>query len=355
MSAAVSVLPSLPSGLEAHEPPEARGLRRDDVRLMVSSGDRDPVHAAFPELPGFLDPGDLLVINTSGTIAAALDTTAPDGQPLRLHLSGRLPGGSWLVEVRRPRGAASLPYGGDLGGSVLPLPGGGTAALWRHYPGSNRLWLAEVRLPLSLLPYLERWGRPIRYAYVEEEWPIEAYQTVYATEPGSAEMPSAGRPISADVITALVARGVGISPLVLHTGVSSLEGDEAPYPEWFSVPSFTADRVNQARAGGRRVVAVGTTVVRALESVVDGARVHPGEGWTDVVVTPDRGAKSVDGLLTGLHDPRASHLAMLEAVAGGGALERAYAAAVERGYRWHEFGDSHLLLREPSRPGVRSQ
>jgi S-adenosylmethionine:tRNA ribosyltransferase-isomerase len=189
-------------------------------------------------------------------------------------------------------------------------------------------------------------GRPIRYGYVDRPWPIGAYQNVYVTEPGSAEMPSAGRPFTPEVITRLVAKGVDVAPLVLHTGVASLEADELPYPERVKVPATTAERVNVAHAGGHRVVAVGTTVVRALETAAGrSGRVEPYDGWTDLVITPERGVVVVDGLLTGWHEPEASHLLLLEAVAGRELLERSYGASLADGYRWHEFGDVHLILR----------
>jgi S-adenosylmethionine:tRNA ribosyltransferase-isomerase len=129
--------------------------------------------------------------------------------------------------------------------------------------------------------------------------------------------------------------------------VASLEAHETPYPERYEVPGPTARLVNATHAAGGRVVAVGTTVVRALETAVDDdGIVHPGHGWTDLVVTPERGVRAVDGLLTGWHEPEASHLLMLEAVAGRRALELAYGAALAAGYRWHEFGDIHLILPE---------
>ena len=196
-----------------------------------------------------------------------------------------------------------------------------------------------------MLTFLAVHGRPIRYGYVTRDWPLDVYQNVYAREPGSAEMPSAGRPFTPELITRLVAKGVGVTPLVLHTGVSSLEANEHPYPEWYRVAPSTAARVNQTHAGGGRVIAIGTTVVRALETVADrSGLVHSGEGWTDLVVTPERGVFSVDGMLTGWHEPEASHLLMLEAVAGRPVLDVSYAAAVDEGYLWHEFGDVHLLL-----------
>jgi S-adenosylmethionine:tRNA ribosyltransferase-isomerase len=316
---------------------------------MVSVGDRAPIHARAHQLASFLDPGDLVVINTSATVPAAVDAAAVGGEFVVVHLSTELPTGLWLVELRRPvDGAASLPHDGDFGGIDLHLPGRATVHVLGRMPGSVRLWVASLDLGEPVIDYLERWGHPIRYRYVPATWPIDAYRNAYALEPGSAEMPSAGRSVTAEVITSLVARGVGVTPLVLHTGVASLEKHELPYPERYRVPVETAARVNATHALGGRVIAIGTTVVRALESVTteDGVT-HPGEGWTDLVITPARGVRAVDGLLTGWHEPEATHLQMLEAVAGRCPLERAYPEAVREGYHWHEFGDAHLLLPSP--------
>jgi S-adenosylmethionine:tRNA ribosyltransferase-isomerase len=337
---------ALPMGREAHEPAEARGLRRDGVRLLVSIGPEEPVHARFIDLPRQLAEGDLLVVNTSATVPAALDVETGADPAMRLHVSTRLPGELWLAEARIAAGVASTPFHGDLTGTTLRLPDGGTARMLQRFAGSQRLWMVTLELPMEITAYLHRWGQPIRYTYVNDAWPISAYQTVFATTPGSAEMPGAGRPFSHEVITALTVAGVGICPVTLHTGVSSLEGGEDPYPEPYSVPADTARRINETHTAGRRVIAVGTTVVRALETVTDATgTVHPGAGWTDLVVTPARGVAAVDGLLTGLHEPAASHLQMLEAISGPVALRAAYAAAVDAGYLWHEFGDSHLVIR----------
>jgi S-adenosylmethionine:tRNA ribosyltransferase-isomerase len=237
------------------------------------------------------------------------------------------------------------------GGEVLALPAGATAEVVAAWPPStpavagSRLWLAVLRTPAPVPTWLERHGRPIRYRYVDRDWPLSAYQTVFATEPGSVEMPSAARPFTPEVVTRLVARGIDVAPLVLHCGVASLEEGETPYAEQYRVPADTARRIELARRTGGRVVAVGTTVVRALETVVDDAgTVHPGKGWTELVVTPERGVRAVDGLVTGWHEPAASHLLLLEAVAGRALLEASYAAALDEGYKWHEFGDSHLIL-----------
>jgi S-adenosylmethionine:tRNA ribosyltransferase-isomerase len=180
---------------------------------------------------------------------------------------------------------------------------------------------------------------------VTDAFPISAYQTVYAQLEGSAEMASAGRAFTRSMLACLRARGVGIAKLVLHTGVASLELHEVPFDEWYEVPLRTAERIREVKQLGGRVIAVGTTVVRALESSVDAnGDVIASRGWTDLVITPERGVHVVDGLLTGLHEPRATHLQMLEAIAGRETIEKAYAAALEHEYLWHEFGDLHLLV-----------
>jgi S-adenosylmethionine:tRNA ribosyltransferase-isomerase len=353
----------LPSALEASEPPEARGLRRDEVRLMVSHlADNSIVHSSFTDLPEFLRAGDTLVINTSGTMNAALPARSADGRSLTVHLSTRLPADLWVVELRSSSGDEPVLDG--QAGEVLALPDGASIVLQTPYlteqrkrgGGTNRLWISTLNLPVSLNEYLDRYGSPIRYRYVRESWPSSYYQTVYATEVGSAEMPSAGRAFTPELITRLVAKGVQIMPLLLHTGVASLEDDEPPYEEFYRVPPETAAAVNVARNAGRRIVAVGTTVVRALETVTDrDGATHPGEGWTDLYITPERGIRSVNAMLTGLHEPRSTHLSMLEALTGRASvcsaatagrkhLESAYFEALDRGYLWHEFGDLHLIL-----------
>ena len=345
-----NLLFTLPPDLEAAEPPEARGLSRDAVRLMVSHYETDMVaHTQFTRIADHLTAGDVLVINTSGTLPAALPATRADGSALELHLSTHLPADLWLVEPRTITDKGTLPFPAVNAGDVLNLPDGGSVTLhtpYRHHARiSPRLWVASVNVPIALSTYLQQHGFPIRYGYVKQAWPIEAYQTVYVTEAGSAEMPSAGRAFTTDLITRLVAKGVQVAPLILHTGVASLESDEPPYEEYYRVPTTAARIVNEARRDGRRVVAVGTTVIRALETVSDAdCTVHPGEGWTSLMITPERGLHVVNGLLTGLHEPHATHLMMLEALAGRPHLQISYAQALEQQYLWHEFGDLHLIL-----------
>jgi S-adenosylmethionine:tRNA ribosyltransferase-isomerase len=345
--------------LTATEPPEARGLSRDAVRLLVGAPGGIS-HHRFTDLPELLAPGDVLVVNRSGTLPAAVDV---DGSDVVMHVSTSRPDGGWLVELRRRNGNATKPYPGGSPGDRLRLAGGATVTLHARV---GRLWQADLDTP-SVPGYLLAHGRPIRYSYVERDWPLSAYQTVFSAEPGSAEMPSAARPFTPELVTRLVTAGVVVAPITLHTGVASLESPEPPYPEWYAVPPATARLVSQARAAGARVIAVGTTATRAIETVADpDGTVRPGTGWTDLVLTPGslrverelgrsprspwtrkgRGVRAIDGLLTGFHAPTASHLWLLAAVAGERLLARCYAEAEAEGYRWHEFGDLNLLLRK---------
>jgi S-adenosylmethionine:tRNA ribosyltransferase-isomerase len=374
----------------ASQPPEARGLTRDGVRLLAATPD-GLVHARFRDLPRFLAPGDLLVVNTSATLAAALPAQRTGGRAVTVHLSNQLDNGTWLVELRQGQ-AGPRRLSDGVPGEVITLPGGGSVTLLRPYPdpAATRIWEAAVTTGDGPVHgYLARHGQPIRYSYVPDQWPLTSYQTVFAHSPGSAEMPSAARPFSADLVTRLIAAGVVLAPITLHTGVASLEAGEAPLPEWFEVPQPTADLVNLTLAAGRRVIAVGTTCTRALESAVAGsggqagpvgdtvadpvpgpvgdtvadplpgpvadpvaATVTAASGWTSLVLGPEHPARVVTGLITGWHEAGASHLALLEAVAGRTLVEASYREAEAAGYLWHEFGDSCLLL--PPVPAARS-
>ena len=332
----------------APAPAEARGLSREDVRLLVGS-DAGITHARFRDLPDHLRAGDLVVVNDSATIPGEFDAESARGGPVVLHLATPLDDGTWVVEIRTPTDGARAVLDAEPGDRfaahaiavtlVEPYPRAGSSPTGT----GNRLWRAHVDGPLD--DHLRRHGRPIAYGYLPRRYPLSAYQTVFATQPGSAEMPSAARPFSHGVVTRLVSKGVAVAPVTLHTGVSSQEAGEAPQAERFAVPAATARLVNAVRAGGGRVVAAGTTVTRALESAVsdDGIVVATG-GWTERVVTPADPPRVVNGLITGWHDPHASHLLLVEAVAGRELTQRAYEAAVAGEYLWHEFGDSALLL-----------
>ena len=326
---------------DAHEDSEFHGLDRRDVALLVASRSTgELVHACFAELGQFLHAGDLLVVNTSATLPAAVPARL-DGRPVELHLSTPAGPRDWVVELRT---TDRLPLHAPTG-ERLELPGGVDAELLAPYLGSMRLSVARLFLDEPVEDYLARHGHPIRYRHTETDLPIDAYETVFARDPGSAEMPSAARPFTAELVTELVSDGVLVAPVTLHCGVSSLETGESPYPERYDVPPETARLVNAVRDWGGRVTAVGTTVVRALETVAapDGT-VSAGSGLTNLIVTPERGLHAIDGLITGWHEPESSHLSLLEAAAGPELLQHSYHAAHAAGYRFHEFGDSHLIL-----------
>ena len=344
MSAALAF--ALPAALEAREPPEARGLRRDQVRLLVAERAAGTVeHTSFAAIGDLLAPGDLLVLNTSATVAAAAAVTRADGTEARVHVSTRAPGlgPEWRVVELRTADGAKPQRPADR--ERLRLPGdGGHLHVVAPYLGSARLVLASHDGPVSLDEHLWSHGIPISYGYVSRRWPLSVYQNVYATVPGSAEMASAGRPFTPELITRLAASGVRVAPIVLHAGVSSPERHEPPFPEYYEVPADTARLVAATREWGGRVIAVGTTVVRALESAASSGGVEAASGWTRLVIEPGRELRAVDGLITGWHEPEASHLQMLEAIGGRELLDRSYDAALAEGYLWHEFGDSHLIL-----------
>ncbi|MGZ4603297.1 MAG: S-adenosylmethionine:tRNA ribosyltransferase-isomerase [Kineosporiaceae bacterium] len=357
-----------PAGSDATEPPERRGLSRDGVRMLLATGNRTD-HLHFRDLPTVLAPGDLVVVNTSATLPAALHgrlRAVTGATPVPVHVATALDGSTWVLEVRRRDGRG--PQLHLTAGLRVDLPDGVEATLVspcpQADPGGTRLWRVAVRRVShggadasrvdvvgpapELTAYLARHGRPITYGYLRAEFPLGDYQTIFALQPGSAEMPSAGRPFTERLVLDLATRGIAVVPIVLHAGVSSPELHEPPAPERFAVSASTARLVNAARAGGGRVVAVGTTVVRALETCADAhGIVRARTGWTDLVLGPDRPAHAVTGVVTGLHEPEASHLLLLEAVAGPLLVARAYAAVTAQGaprYLWHEFGDSMLLL-----------
>lgn len=345
------------SQLEAQEfapaPAERRGLARDQVQLLVAS-ERGITHTRFHRLDEHLEAGDVVVVNNSATVAAAVDGVSDRHGPVVLHLATPLDDATWVVEVRRPPDAARAVLDAQPGDRIDLVGGAAAVHLLEPYPApgssptgaGNRLWRATADGDLAAAA--RRLGRPIAYGYLDARYPLTDYQTVFGHRPGSAEMPSAGRPFSADLVTRLVAKGVLVTPITLHTGVSSQEAGEAPQAERFEVPPSTAAVVNAVRAGGGRVIAVGTTATRALESAVevdrDGPHVVPTSGWTTRIVSPADPPRVTDGLVTGWHDPNASHLLLVEAVAGAQLTRRAYTAASVSGYLWHDFGDSCLLL-----------
>jgi S-adenosylmethionine:tRNA ribosyltransferase-isomerase len=354
----------LPPNLEAAAPPEARGLRRDGVRLMVVDRDSGAVwHTRFSDLPLLLRPGDLLVANDSRTLPASLLGWTASGAPLELRLAGR-DGDRWAGL------ALGVPSSGDPAlvptdarppapvlapGDRLTFAGGlGASVIARHDEVPAMVWIRFDLAGAALLGALHRAGQPVRYAYVPERWGLHHYQTLFAAAPGSAEMPSAGRAFTVQTLHDLRARGVGLATISLHAGLSTYgdpEVDRRFVPaEPYRLPAATAAAVERCRAAGGRVIAVGTTVVRTLETATtpDG-RVAAGAGVTRLRIDADHKLRAVDGLLTGLHEPEASHLDLLRAFLTTAQLRAAYGEALSRGYLWHEFGDVCLIAPDVDR------
>jgi S-adenosylmethionine:tRNA ribosyltransferase-isomerase len=341
----------LPTDLVARVPPERRGVARDHVRLLVIDRHTARVeHTRFDRVGEYLRPGDLLVFNSSRTLPAVLDGCATGGGPcVEVRLAEHLPDDSWL--------ALLVCRGDDLFGCGLreglriDFGQGLTAVVHGRDQDVPRLWKIRFsRTGVELIDLLYRLGKPVRYEYVAEPWGLDYYQTVYAREPGSAEMPSAGRAFTWRLLFGLQRRGVEAVHIVLHTGLSSFLDDDLDAlhlasEEEYHISEGAAARINRARETGRRVIAIGTTVVRALESAVgpDG-RVRSGHGYTRLRVTADHTLRAVDGLLTGLHAPEASHLDLLTAFLPAKKVQQAYEEAVRRGYLWHEFGDVNLIV-----------
>lgn len=336
---------ALPDASIAGEPAEVRGSGRDDVRLMVTHRMAGSIeHDRFTNITRHLRPGDVLVVNSSATIPASIMASTHDGAPVRVHFASPAIGGLWQVEVRTALPDGATAPGPDLAPQTLELSGGAILHLLARSPQTPRLWVAAFAGATGAVDHLHLHGEPVRYT-PGPTLPIESYQTVFAIHPGSAEMPSAARPFTSDMVTRLVSKGIAVVPIVLHTGVSSYESDETPGEERYEVPAATAAVINALRDNGGRAIAVGTTVLRALETVVDGnGTIHPGKGVTDVVIGPGHPLTSVDGMITGWHEPRSSHLGLLEAVLPRPLLRDVYDEAINGGYLWHEFGDLLLIL-----------
>ena len=344
---------TLPPELSAKEPPERRGIRRDQVRLLVIDRATGRIeHTRFDKVDNYLRAGDLLVFNSSRTLPASLrgcECSATHGPCMEVRLAERLPDDSWLALLVCEQGD---PFGCGLrAGMQIQFAEGLTGTVLERDANISRLW--KLRFSVSgpqLVDLIYRLGKPIRYEYVSAPWDLDYYQTVYATEPGSAEMPSAGRAFTWKLLLDLKRRGIGSAYIVLHAGLSSYLDDEvdrqhpASEEEYF-VNRVTARKINQARERGGRVIAVGTTVVRALESVTnESGSVNEMHDYTRLKIDRQYQLRAVDGLLTGLHEPEASHLDLLSAFLSPEKIRVAYNEAIARKYLWHEFGDLNLIL-----------
>ena len=338
----------LPRHLACPKPTEERNLQRDEVRLLVTTKTGHLEHTTFNHLPSFLQKGDVLVVNTSATIPSALPVSLPGGHQGRLHISTKLSDRKWLIEIREITGNRTIRWKEGAEGMVFHLPSGTTVTLKQRFYKNEQwldLWVADFNLHQSMHTYLAANARPIQYDKLDQPYPLSYYQTYFSFHPGSSEMPSAGRGFTPELIERLLKKGVELAPVILHTGVSSLEENEMPYPEYMEIDPVAAALINTAKMEGRRIIAAGTTCIRAIETATNyRGIVMPYRGNTELFIDENYTMKVVDGLLTGFHEPRASHLNMLQSVAGFEHIDSTYKEAIKAGYYWHQFGDLHLIL-----------
>jgi S-adenosylmethionine:tRNA ribosyltransferase-isomerase len=338
----------LPQRLACPLPTEERKIERDEVRLLVTKKSGEIDHTIFKHFDDYLQRGDVLVVNTSATIPAAFPVQLPDGREGRLHLSTKVNEKKWLVEIREVTGnKTSRWYEGEQG-MIFRLPSGASITLKEKFYKNEKwlnIWVAELNTNQSVQSYISLNGQPIQYDKLDRQYPLSYYQTFFSFHPGSSEMPSAGRGFTKAVIKKLQKKGVLFAPIILHTGISSLEENELPYPEYMEIDPVSASIINNAKGDGGRIIAVGTTCVRAIETATnDNGIIQPFRGNTELFIDESYEMKITDGLLTGFHEPRASHLNMLQAIGGFEHLENAYMEAISAGYYWHQFGDLHLML-----------
>jgi len=338
----------LPKHLACPLPTEERNMERDEVRLLVTTNSGQTAHTTFNQLPGFLQKGDVLIVNTSATVPSALPVSLPGDKQGRLHVSTKLNNNEWLIEIREVTGNKTSRWHEGEEAMTLQLPLSQTVILKKKFYKNDHwlhLWIAEFNVNQPLQKYLSANAQPIQYEKLDRQYPLSYYQAFFSFHPGSAEMPSAGRGFTKNLVERLLKKGIVLAPVILHTGVSSLEENETPYPEYMEVDPVTASIINTAKSQYRRIIAVGTTAIRAIETAVNNeGLVLPYKGNTELFIDENYSMKVIDGLLTGFHEPKASHLNMLQSIAGYDHLDKAYKEAIREGYYWHQFGDLHLIL-----------
>jgi len=334
----------LPPDRIAQYPAEPRDASR---LLVVRRGAEGGVEdARFRDLPRYLEPGDVLVVNDTRVIPARLLGRKPTGGRVELLLLRREGVGVWEALARaskplRPGGEVRL---GEARARVEEVLEGGRCRIRLEVPGDPDAWI-ERHGQMPLPPYIRRQAPDPR----DRAW----YQTVFARpdRSGSAAAPTAGLHFTARVLEELRARGVERVAVTLHVGLGTFQPvrterleDHRMHREWFCVPEETAARVNRALGEGRRVVAVGTTVTRVLEHAGRTGRVEPGRGWTDLFIRPGHRFRVVSALVTNFHLPASTLLVLVCAFGGRERILAAYRHAVEAGYRFYSYGDAMLVL-----------
>lgn len=333
----------LPEELNASHPPEKRGVRRDHVRMMVlNRATGETKHDHFFHLGEYLQPGDLVIANNSRTIPAVLQAQwSRNNEPIALKVEVRLARRRhediWdaLVVANPVIPGDQLVFSPELSATVIA-----------DKENSPLKIIHFTKKGTELFNIIYALGEPIRYEYIEQPWDLDYYQTIFASHPGSVEMPSAGRAFSWELIFKLKRKNILLDFIQLHTGLSYLLDDnwnQTPEDneEEYHISERTMERILQTKASGKRVIAVGTTVVRALESA---ARNGALSGLTTLYIDNHYSLKIADGIITGFHEPQASHLDMLSAFVSEKHLLQAYDQAIDAGYLWHEFGDMNLIL-----------
>lgn len=313
--------------------------QRQNSRLMVLDGKKGEItHRRFFELPGLLNPGDLLVLNNTKVFPARLYGKKKTGDRAEILLVEKLDEKAWKCMVRGPRQGLEIDFEEGLSGKLFRDDGGG--------------WIIEFNGAAD--SYIENSGRMPLPPYIKRE-PDErdriSYQTVYAEKPGAIAAPTAGLHFTPEIMSEVKRRGVGIAYVTLHVGIGTFQPvktefvrEHEMHAEFREIPRETAEAVNGAKAGGGRVIAVGTTVLRSLESSVNEAGdVIPCKGRTGLFILPGYGFKAVDALITNFHLPRSTLLMLVSAFAGREFIFRAYKEALDGEYRFLSYGDAMFI------------
>lgn len=324
--------------------------------LIVDSFRRTHRDSRIADLPEILWPGDLLVLNDAATLPASLPAMTSQGSPVEIRLARQHHGSQWTAVLlgegdwRIPTEARQPPVKVSVGERLLIQPDFEAKIIEILDPTSRLVVLRFNRDTAGMWMGIYAYGKPIQYSYLKGDLSLWSNQTVYASRPWAMEMPSAGYPLSWSVLLELRRRGIGLACLTHAAGISAIGPKELdaslPLSEAFDIPAETAETITQSRFDGRRIIAVGTTVVRALEScaLALNGQIRAGRGETDLIIDENFHPRIVNGILTGLHDPTQSHYRLLRAFADAATLASALERAVEVGYRCHEFGDSCLIV-----------
>jgi S-adenosylmethionine:tRNA ribosyltransferase-isomerase len=318
--------------------------RRDASRLLLLDKETGEIeHRRFYELPGFLREGDCLVLNDSRVLPARLLGCRSSGGGVELVLLRDLGEGRWEClsrPGRKTKPGTELSFGeGELTATVLEVAEGGNRIVQFHYDG-------------IFLEILERLGRMPLPPYIKAELQdAERYQTVYSREPGSAAAPTAGLHFTDELLETIAAKGVKLCYVTLHVGLGTFRPvkedeieDHAMHSEFCMIPEETARIVSDTKRGGGRVVAVGTTSCRTLESFArEDGTLPAASGWTDIFIYPGYRFKCVDALVTNFHLPESTLIMLVSALAGRERVLNAYQTAVEERYRFFSFGDAMFI------------